>query len=257
MVLATDNSGGCDVCPCCDLDTRDDRMSLSQGTEVTVAESDRGAMQLGAPIDQQPRTREERHVNGIFVYGSRAQVVLNDHYEFANCGWQRCPLVLGGNGRPCARRPAPAAGLHSDAAESGRGRNEGAVPPAYRRGPAGGSRAPPASPPNFDLPSPAAAAGGGRRGAPASRGRGRRQGPRVLSRTRRCDQCHSAHCFETRLAFDSHMNRAHGCTVAGEGSTCPACPPDGFEIPEFGAWRPGTTGYAVPCPSAANPAADA
>ena len=133
MVLDTDNSDGCDACPCCDPDTRDDRVSLSQSTEVTVAESDRGAMQLGAPIDRQPRAREERHVNSIFVYGLRAQVVLNDHYEFANCGWQRCPLVLGGNERPCARRPTPAAGLHSDATESGRGRNEGAVPPVYRR----------------------------------------------------------------------------------------------------------------------------
>ena len=73
MILATDNPDGCDVCPCCDPDTRDGRVSLSQSTEVTVA--DRGAMQLGAPIDQQPRTHEERHVNGIFVYGSRAQVV--------------------------------------------------------------------------------------------------------------------------------------------------------------------------------------
>ena len=100
----------------------------------------------------------------------------------------------------------------SDTAEPGRGGNVGAVPPAYHRGPAGSPRAPPVPPPNFDRPSPAAAAGGGRRGAPASRGRGRgcRQGPQVLSSTRRCDLCHSAHCLETRLAFDSHMNRAHG-----------------------------------------------
>jgi len=41
IVLATDNPDRCDACPCCDPDTRDGRVSLSQSTEVTVAESDK------------------------------------------------------------------------------------------------------------------------------------------------------------------------------------------------------------------------
>ena len=115
MVLATDNPDSCDVCPCCDLDTRDAHVSLSQSTEVTVAESDIDAinpranllpvtingpqparrtqdgrwdaMQSRALIDQElARAGAERHVNGIFVYGSRACLVLNNNYDFASCG---------------------------------------------------------------------------------------------------------------------------------------------------------------------------
>ena len=44
MVLATDNSDSCDAYPCGDPDTRDDRVSRSQSTEVTVAESGNDAI---------------------------------------------------------------------------------------------------------------------------------------------------------------------------------------------------------------------
>ena len=44
IVLATDNPDRCDACSCCDPDTRDARVSLSQSTEVTVAESDKDAI---------------------------------------------------------------------------------------------------------------------------------------------------------------------------------------------------------------------
>ena len=104
--LATDNSDGCDVCPCCDLDTRDSRVSLSQSTEVTVAESDKDAINPRANLlpvvingqqavrrttDGQPddiqsrpligrklaRACAERHVNTVFVFGARARVVCS------------------------------------------------------------------------------------------------------------------------------------------------------------------------------------
>ena len=134
--------------PCCDLDTRDDRVSLSQSTEVTVAESDKDAINPRAnllpvainspqPVRRTPdgrldaiqsraligresaRACAEHHVNGIFVYGSRAHVVLNNNYEFASCGWQRCNFALGGEDLHHARRPPQAGGTHSGSAESG------------------------------------------------------------------------------------------------------------------------------------------
>ena len=50
MVLATDKFDCCDVCPCCDPGTRDDRVSLSQSTEVTVAEPDKDAINPSANL---------------------------------------------------------------------------------------------------------------------------------------------------------------------------------------------------------------
>ena len=141
MVLATDNSDGCDVCPCCDLDTRDNRVSLSQSTEVTVAESDKDAInpranllpvavnnpqavrrtQDGRLDDIQSctligrklaRACAERHVNTVFVSGPRARVVVIENgcavvdstccCCLASC---RCDCTM-----PKVRRPAPASG---------------------------------------------------------------------------------------------------------------------------------------------------
>jgi len=99
MVLATDNPDRCDVCPCCDPDTRDGRVSLSQSTEVTVAESDKDAINPRANLlpvainSPHPVRRTQdgrldaiqscaligrksaracavRHVNSVFVYGA-------------------------------------------------------------------------------------------------------------------------------------------------------------------------------------------
>ena len=103
-------------------------------------------------------------------------------------------------------------GTHSDSAESRRGGGAGAMPPPYLRRPAKCPSTPMAPPPNFGRPSPVAPAGGSRRGAPASQGRGRgcSRNARVPFPARQGDLCRSAHCIETHAAFDSHMSRVHG-----------------------------------------------
>jgi len=66
--LATDNPDRCDACPCCHPDNRGEPVSLSQSIEVTVAESDKDAINpranlLPVAIDSlQPvrRTQDDR-----------------------------------------------------------------------------------------------------------------------------------------------------------------------------------------------------
>jgi len=103
IVQATDNPDRCDVCPCCDPDTRDELVSSSESTEVTVAESDKDAINPCAdtlPIAinslqlvrrfpdaiqsraligrKSTRACAEQHVNSVFVYGARARVVVKN-----------------------------------------------------------------------------------------------------------------------------------------------------------------------------------
>jgi len=105
IALATDNPDHCDVCLCCDPDTRDEPVSRSQSTEVTVAESDKDAINPRAnllpittnglqPVRWFPDGRPDaiqsrvligrksaracavRQVNNVFVSGTRARVVV-------------------------------------------------------------------------------------------------------------------------------------------------------------------------------------
>jgi len=140
IVQATDNPDRRDVCPCSDPDTRDELVSSSQSTEVTVAEAGKDvinpqsdmlllAINSPQPVRRFPdgiqsrvligrestRTCAARHVNTIFVSGAGARVVVveGSRSVVGCCCLSRKSCSCGVN-MPCRRRTSPASSRDSD-----------------------------------------------------------------------------------------------------------------------------------------------
>jgi len=163
IVQATDNPDRRDVCPRSDPDTRDELVSLSQSTEVTVAEAGKDAINPQSdtlpvainspqPVRQFPdgiqyrpligrkstRACVERQVNSVFVSGPRARVVVVEGGRaFVDCGCCRkscCEAIM-----PRRRHTSPASSRDSDSDDSESGGEAGTASSPTVGLPMGGS----------------------------------------------------------------------------------------------------------------------
>ena len=165
-------------CPCCDPDTRDELVSSSQSTEVTVTEADKDAINLQPdtlpaainslqPVRRFPdyiqsraligrkstRACAVRHVNNIFVSGTRACVVVVEGSRSVVGCCLDCKSCGCGVNMPRRRRTSPASSRDSDSGDSGSGGEAGMASSPMVGLPTGGTDEP--SVPSMDVDTPA------------------------------------------------------------------------------------------------------
>ena len=154
IVQATDNPNRRDICPCCDPDTRAELVSSSQSTEVTVAETDKDAINprpdtLPVAINSlQPvcrfpdciqshtligrkstRACAVRQVNNIFVSGTRACVIVVENGpSFVGCDLS-CKSCRSDLKMQRRRRTSPASDCDSESLDSDAGGEGGMASP--------------------------------------------------------------------------------------------------------------------------------
>jgi len=228
IVQATDNPDRCNVCPCCDPDTRDGLVSLSQSTEVTVAESDKDAINprvdlLPVAINNlQPvrrfqygrldaiqsrtligrksaRTCAERQVNSVFVYGARARVIVRTESSLL-AGDRRSAsfrVKTDCKARDCGSLHLVADGMSRSVPDASTA--SGAVPPSASGGDGGSGT---------DVTVPYVYPHAGTRGF---------HEPQVPFPHQKCSACSSDEVFRTRTSLTNHLKK-HGLMWKKNGS---------------------------------------